>query len=684
MNSFNIDTDTPQNKIAHDDYCRKNLVELISNSIIDISRQEHPSISYGVFAKWGVGKTTVLNFVEEKLLTNNNDKIIIVHFNPWVIGNEEDLIRCFFESIVYKADDKLKQAIIKYASLFSYTAKYIGKLIPIPGVGDAISNFANDTKAAVQGYNKSIWELKEEISQTIIKSKKHLLVIIDDIDRLDNNEIHSIFRLVRQIADFKNTIYLLAMDNDIVSKALGKFIGLNNDDGASFLDKIIQIPIVLPTIPQYLIQNKIESKIKSIFGHFKIQESTKEIAKKLSNLIKTPRQLSRLFNQLYFVLPTLYEEVNIEDLCYLETIKLISVQAYQKIYDNKDALLRKNNMFNVYLDNSKAQKATEERYKQAIDSILQSIPNDIHNNVHDILITLFPNNSNSFNYMKDFVRKSISNELFFSTYFIQNVPYTLLSRKVINDLEGKIDFMSEKELTDWINNKYKEYDAQNIRRALEFVLFNCENFKLRCGRMEKAIMALCQSYLSDDFNYTIIHNSITDIVICDLLRNYAYEITSHFDNRVYNDDVVRNILQRINKTASIQLCMHLNATITHSYNDLLEYYKPSFDFFRTRFLNLPFDEQTKYCSSLLRHFFHTWNSIEPNGSEKYLRTAMCKKNFNPAQFLYAIVYDGTKEEYLKDFNYLFGNLRQDLIITLEKYKNDPKYENTINALDRLN
>ncbi len=100
MNSFKIESDTPQNEIVHDDYCRKNLVELIANSITDVAHQEHPSISYGVFGKWGEGKTTVLNFVEEKLLKNKNDKINIVHFNPWVIGNDEDLIRCFFESIV--------------------------------------------------------------------------------------------------------------------------------------------------------------------------------------------------------------------------------------------------------------------------------------------------------------------------------------------------------------------------------------------------------------------------------------------------------------------------------------------------------------------------------------------------------------------------------------------------------
>ncbi len=554
-------------------------------------------------------------------------------------------------------------------------------MFPFSGLGDTISRFVDDTKAAVQGYDKSILELKEEISQTIIKSKKHPLVIIDDIDRLDNNEIHSMFRLVRQIADFKNTIYLLAMDNDIVSKALGKYIGLSNDDGASFLDKIIQIPIVLPTIPKYLIQNKIESKIKSVFEHFRIHESTKDIAKQLSTLIKTPRQLIRLFNQLYFVLPTLHEEVNIEELCYLEAIKLVSVQAYQKIYDSEDALLRKHNMLDVHLDSNKALKATEERYGKAIDSILQSVPYESQKNVHNTLITLFPNKSHSFNYMNDFVRKSICNELFFSTYFIQNVPYAILSRKEINYLEGKIDFMSEKEVVDWINDKYKEYDAQNIRRALEFVLFDCNDFKLRCDRMKKAIMALCQSNLSDDFNYNIIHNSsITDIVICDFLRNYAYEMTSHFANPVYNNDVVCNILQCINKTASIQLCMHLNATIMHSYSDLLEYYKPSFVFFQIRFLYLPFEEQTKYCSFLLRQFFHTWNRVEPNSSEKYLNTAMNKKDFNPAQFLYAIVYDGKDKDCINDFKQLFGNVINDFVKSLEKFITNQKYENAIKAL----
>ncbi len=678
-----IKTDIPRQKIAEDDYCRRNLVELIANSIICAAEQDHPSISYGVFGKWGEGKTTVLNFVEEKLLSNPNDNICIVKFNPWIINDEESLIRYFFDSIVRNVDDELKQCIIKYADLFSYTAKYIGKLISIPGFGEVISKFIDDTKKAVQGYNKSISELKEDISKTIIESKKHLLVIIDDIDRLDNNEIHLMFRLVRQIADFKNTIYLLAMDKDIVSIALGKYIGLTTEDGANFLDKVIQIPILLPTIPKYLISKEIGEKLKSIFERFALKESTNNIANQLSCLIQTPRQLLRYFNQLEFVLPTLYKEINIENLCYLEAIKLISVTAYQKIYYYKDALLKHIDQIEMFIDRNKALQTTEDRYTEAIDDIVQNVPNYIQNSVRNTLYVMFANKKQNFNYMKDFSRKSIDSDLFFSTYFIQYVPNGVMPREEIDDLKNIIDSMSIDELVEWINSKFQIYDAQNICRAFELILYECTDFITRCKLVEKIIIALCTSNLSDGYNYDIKSQSITDVMCCKFLTNYTYEITDSNESQEYNEPTIINVLTHIYKIASIQMCMHLNATIRHSFTNLEEFNKKSFEPFRERFIDLlSYEEQTKYCSFLLRNFFFTWQSIAANGPIEYLRTALSNRYFNLIQFLYAFLNSDKQSEI--DFQTLFGDISTEVKKSLEFYKTDPKYEDMIKLIDKMN
>lgn len=60
--------------------------------------------------------------------------------------------------------------------------------------------------------------LKERIKDLFRKAKKKIVIFIDDIDRLDKLEIHSIFRLVKITADFANTIYVLSFNDDLVKQ----------------------------------------------------------------------------------------------------------------------------------------------------------------------------------------------------------------------------------------------------------------------------------------------------------------------------------------------------------------------------------------------------------------------------------------------------------------------------------
>lgn len=68
--------------------------------------------------------------------------------------------------------------------------------------------------------NKNIQEIKDVLVSKIKKANVKFIILIDDIDRLSNVEIQTAFKLVKSIADFPNTIYLLAFDYGIVTRAL--------------------------------------------------------------------------------------------------------------------------------------------------------------------------------------------------------------------------------------------------------------------------------------------------------------------------------------------------------------------------------------------------------------------------------------------------------------------------------
>ena len=53
-----------------------------------------------------------------------------------------------------------------------------------------------------------------------IRDRLKIVAIIDDIDRLNDEEIRAVFQLVKSLADFPNMMYFLSFDLDTVTHAL--------------------------------------------------------------------------------------------------------------------------------------------------------------------------------------------------------------------------------------------------------------------------------------------------------------------------------------------------------------------------------------------------------------------------------------------------------------------------------
>lgn len=127
--------------------------------------------------------------------------------------------------------------------LGSIANEYAEVLTVIPKAGNAVATIVKNLTAK---YAKSdIDQLKNQFSRVISESSVRLVVIMDDIDRLDKSEIQTVFKLVKLLADFPNTTYILAFDDKRVAEALKEKYG-SADAGRSFLEKIIQVPLSLP------------------------------------------------------------------------------------------------------------------------------------------------------------------------------------------------------------------------------------------------------------------------------------------------------------------------------------------------------------------------------------------------------------------------------------------------------
>lgn len=343
MNQDNFLSDKPIAEETEDKFQRYNFSKRIAETLI--YRKSSDSIVIGLYGAWGEGKTSVLNFIKAEL--KKSADIIHFNFNPWRFTDESTLLINFFntlaltlkreEKLVNEAKSKLKKALEKKEPLKT-SAETIGEMIV--KYAKALSPIGFDGTAESIGQLLSsveIDDLKGRIEELLAKSNKKVVIIIDDIDRLEKKEIHAIFKLVKLTCDFSNTSYLLSFDEKIVSAAIGESFGDGDKSaGMDFLEKIIQIPLTLPLAQKdALLEFSLKTLEKSLNSiNFEIEQDSIDefVSKFTSNFLKrlvTPRLAVRYANRVSFSLPLLKGEVNYVDLLLIEAIHIF----YPNVYD---------------------------------------------------------------------------------------------------------------------------------------------------------------------------------------------------------------------------------------------------------------------------------------------------------------------------------------------------------------
>ena len=188
----NYSSDAPISSPDNDRFSRWPFSKRISEVIA--KRTDPSSIVIGLYGAWGDGKTTVLNFIEEALKTESN--VICIRFNPWRYGTEEQLLEGFFHSIADALDTKLITSGEKIKDIVKKVAPAAAGAFGQKGIGDGVAQFMA---------GPSLNELRSRIETALEEAKKRVVILADDIDRLEKEEIHATFRLVKLTADFKFT-----------------------------------------------------------------------------------------------------------------------------------------------------------------------------------------------------------------------------------------------------------------------------------------------------------------------------------------------------------------------------------------------------------------------------------------------------------------------------------------------
>lgn len=266
---------------------------------------------FAIRAAWGDGKTSLKNLVIEQLAGKpaNADWF---DFNPWQWGDSDAIARALFQQIA----DKLGGP---YSSAAAGRAKKLRRYGAIlTGVGDPLKSnaFSAQTIATVLASGavvalagavglhlptaakiagimavlamvlpfagrflgflgkdrtaEPLHQVRQSLEQSLRTLSKPLVVFVDDIDRLEPDQIRLLFRQVKANANLPNIVFVMLFQPSIAEAALDD---VANKQGRKFLEKIVQANFDLPSVPRSTVHQIFTEELSSIASAYATTEN---------------------------------------------------------------------------------------------------------------------------------------------------------------------------------------------------------------------------------------------------------------------------------------------------------------------------------------------------------------------------------------------------------------------------
>lgn len=277
------------------------------------------SLVIGLEAPWGSGKSSVLDLLCRRLCVDQ-EKPIVVRFNPWMASGSDGVSRAFFSQFsgsLRNADEQeLAKKLVTYGEMLEELMPPPARVLPRLGIQHLRRIAGRIPELDIQGE----WD---QLSDSVRKINKPVVVIIDDIDRLEPEDVVTVFQLVKVVASFPRVAYVLAFDPKPVDAALQQ--GGMYEMGREYRDKIVQANIPLPRIPyparKRFLQTRLEQRIEA--WKFDLSDAERRLLAEAVPLVltalKTPRDIKRVLNKTLIAAEVLRNEVNFADVLVFES-----------------------------------------------------------------------------------------------------------------------------------------------------------------------------------------------------------------------------------------------------------------------------------------------------------------------------------------------------------------------------
>jgi len=413
----------------------------LATKVADLIRSFEGKESFviGVEGSWGTGKTSFVNLVLEEL--SKTQDTAVLNFNPWNFSGQNELIEDFFTSLVatikpligdgQRDIDKIKNYALKLARKgeisFSPELSFWG----IKFKAGEIKKFSGGT---------TLQDERKEIDKLLKSIGKKIVVVLDDLDRLDKIETRLVMKLVKMTANFPNTIFLLSYDRKRVAERLQE----DGWPGEEYLKKIIQVSFTLPEPDKQGLNNilfkDLDDSIQAIYGEVKFEGTDEKRWGEVNyagftELFKTIRDIKRFISSLRLNWSIMGKsEINVIDFIGIEAIRVFAPHFYSAVGANK-SLFTGTGSFYSGLSSRDNSAAKQKRYEE----LLKLATEDVRPHIEKICEELFPQMDSHSGYGSDWEEewrreKRICAEERFDFYFKLGIPEGAVSESEITNL----------------------------------------------------------------------------------------------------------------------------------------------------------------------------------------------------------------------------------------------------------
>lgn len=364
---------------------RNRFAKKLADIIVEENIFTQDGFVVGIQGPWGSGKTSLCNLIKEQLKKlDKESKPASCELNAWMFSDKIEIIKAFFQQIAEKTKNPAEMPL-SLVQINDYLKSVLGT-VSLGTDGISLKPFSQISEVSLK-------EKKERLANTLRKLKFKIVFFIDDIDRLTDSEIATVFWLVKNIADFPNVIYVLCYNVAVVSAALDK---VQQSRGLAYIEKIIQFPINVPMPSKEKIYKYFFDKLEkicvkndeSVVIDWEYIDSLYRAG--LRDVLLTVRDCNRLLNAFSFKYDFCKNEVDIGDLLVITVFELYVNEVYELLRKNMSALNKKS-YYEIPLQREEIVKVAEK-----IDCVIDKYGNDrIHiklekETIHSLMGAVFP------------------------------------------------------------------------------------------------------------------------------------------------------------------------------------------------------------------------------------------------------------------------------------------------------